>query len=218
MCEQELLAYKLKELFCKKSCCDDCCDICLIDCCKDKKSCEYCDCCVNPMEYLLKQFEYGDAITVFTGIGYDISDVVFLGVNDGILSVRAVEGTDNYIINIPVCKILAVSLPPEGEDIQDLVFLENRCKEDKGYCKCCEAPIRNQLKALIGHFVYIISQLIVFEGNVYSVHDGIVVLEDGGIYTAISTCKVDDIETINQLNGAGGAGYLKSKLSNIFKK
>lgn len=35
MCEQELLAYKLKELFCKKSCCD-CCDICVVDCCKDK--------------------------------------------------------------------------------------------------------------------------------------------------------------------------------------
>ncbi|WP_102399929.1 hypothetical protein [Haloimpatiens massiliensis] len=83
--------------------------------------------------------------------------------------------------------------------------MDNRCKTDKGYCKCCEYPVRNQLESYRGAYVYIYTNNYEYEGYVYSVSDGIVVLEYYGYYIAISTCKIVSVGLLQLIPG-GGAG------------
>ncbi|MFD3156147.1 hypothetical protein ACFIJ5_04715 [Haloimpatiens sp. FM7330] len=199
-CEKELLCYKLKDLHCKKcccdKCCDDCCDICICeyDCCDDKKECcDFCDCCVKPMEHLLKQFTPGSPIDVITDSGIEYTNwwytVTFVCVYKSILTIKVEDYYDyKYIVKIPICHISAIWSP----EISNADLLENECKSKKGFCKCCEKPTRNQLGCYCGLNVWICFQgYYCAYGEITKVSDGIVILDDD---IAISTCKITSIE------------------------
>ncbi|WP_138206207.1 hypothetical protein [Haloimpatiens lingqiaonensis] len=170
------------------------------------------------MEYLLKQFEYGDTIYLLTDDGYFYDGWIFLGINNNILTLRY-PYYSGYVEKISVCKIESIGLPPEGQDIEDIELLDNKCKPDKGYCGCCEAPIRKQLESYRGLYVYIYTDNYSYDGYVYAVSDGIVILEYYGYYIAISTCKIISVGleqfTMDGVAGTEESGKNNPKLTNI---
>ncbi|MDP5276332.1 hypothetical protein [Chengkuizengella axinellae] len=148
-----------------------------------------CDCCVCPMQSILKQLE-DRSIMLRTIVENSLSS------NIPNANIQSVEGfvlfTDNG--NIPVHSIFSVGF----DSLSDPLTLKQPKNEKKGKCACIEDPATNMLSNEISNFV-IISGFI--RGTVSKVGEGIVMLEnvsdsfgDSYNFAVVSTCSVGTVQ------------------------
>ncbi|MFS1513382.1 hypothetical protein VQL36_13190 [Chengkuizengella sp. SCS-71B] len=100
-----------------------------------------CDCCVCPMQCVLEQLVGIDNIGIVTPTFAD----------DGII----INQVKDFIAftnrgNFPICQISSVS-----NDNSIIPVIKQSIKQSKGVCSCCEDPITNLAKSMIGKNVNI---------------------------------------------------------------
>ncbi|MDP5272667.1 hypothetical protein [Chengkuizengella axinellae] len=102
-----------------------------------------CDCCVCPMQCVMKQLVGVGLI----GIDTPISRVttIITSVEDFIVSTSD-EG------DIPICQITHVDIgDPTNTNITQVLSALKSIKNNKGECACCEDPMTNLLSSEIGN-------------------------------------------------------------------
>lgn len=123
------------------------------NCCCRKKECassgNTCDCCVYPLQFILKQL-VGQHIALVIDADTpnpppELFQVTLLEVKNFLATVT--DGVSTFIV--PISNIVAIAFAP---DIQiNLVNSRNIC----GECSCTERPLREQFDTLIGSTVSI---------------------------------------------------------------
>ncbi|NDI33420.1 hypothetical protein [Chengkuizengella sediminis] len=146
-----------------------------------------CDCCVCPMQFVLKQLVGQTNVRIFTPSGSFSTNII--DVNEFILFT-----TDG---DVPICNISAVRL----EGFQEIT-LEPPIKNSVGVCSCCEDPMTNILKSHIGGtaFIEIISPTGNIAADIIDVGEGIVFVNDPSttiFFFVISTCAITRIIPLN---------------------
>ncbi|NDI33586.1 hypothetical protein [Chengkuizengella sediminis] len=122
-----------------------------------------CDCCVCPMQCVLKQLIGEKVQIVNASSGFIFSlEIQIKEVKNFIVS-----GTDpsGVRINFPICKIIAV-IPPSGAFPLNLKPIQ---KSTKGECVCCEDPITDLANSLRGREVTILPIAVFLEKKLSSV-------------------------------------------------
>ncbi|NBI28226.1 hypothetical protein [Chengkuizengella marina] len=138
-----------------------------------------CDCCVCPMQCVLEQLK-SNIITIATTTDV-INDVMLIDVNDFI----AVTSDGNF----PICNISGVDFSGVNIDIK-----LKPIQKSSGRCSCCEDPITNLAKSLIGQEVDIEFLPQMGQGTIVNVGEGII---DFQVFV-ISSCFTTRIITNSQ--------------------
>ncbi|NBI31211.1 hypothetical protein [Chengkuizengella marina] len=159
-----------------------------------------CDCCVCPMQCVMKQLEDRGPIIISTTVSQEFN---------------LIKSVENFIADtldgeipefFPVCKVTAV-----GSNALDITTdLKPLRRDIKGKCNCCEDPTTNELVSLgIGTEVSVefVTQTpgdrfrVPLTGNILSFGEGIVILDnvsdgegDELPNFAISTCQITNIQ------------------------
>ncbi|MDP5273250.1 hypothetical protein [Chengkuizengella axinellae] len=104
-----------------------------------------CECCIGPMQCVLKQLVGVDLINIQTTTSRLVNNVLITNVKDFIVSTSEIG-------EIPVCQITEVFIF-EAEDsvIKNVLSALKPIKNNKGECTCCEDPITNLLNLEIGN-------------------------------------------------------------------
>ncbi|MDP5276345.1 hypothetical protein [Chengkuizengella axinellae] len=145
-----------------------------------------CDCCVCPMQSVLEQL-VGQIVGIVTPTFTD-----FVTLNQ----VKDFLAYTNIGI-IPICEISVCST----FDPTIPVDIKKRIKKSKGECACCEDPITNIAKSLIGETVDI--ELLYppgsspFTDEIMDVGEGIVVGRFQIFTDFLSSCAITKIITTN---------------------
>ncbi|MDP5274064.1 hypothetical protein [Chengkuizengella axinellae] len=145
-----------------------------------------CDCCVCPMQFVLEQL-----VSQEVGIETQTSSAAF-----------QLNEVKNFIAftnqgTLSICNISAVILPVNFPlNIKPI-------KKSKGECVCCEDPITNLAKSLIGKRVLInyLQPIGPLQGLIIDVGEGIVLIEFEGIsgleIAAISACIITEMNPVD---------------------
>ncbi|MFS1513964.1 hypothetical protein VQL36_16185 [Chengkuizengella sp. SCS-71B] len=155
-----------------------------------------CDCCVCPMQCVLEQLVGVQNVTIaaptFASVGVIINQVKNF--------IAFTSGGD-----IPICQITGVATldPTIPVNLKPI-------KKSNGECACCEGPIINVAKSLIGQnveieFISIGDAVIV---KLVDVGEGIVVGKVEDETDFFSSCAITRINPTNQQQFNGQSGFL----------
>ncbi|NDI34655.1 hypothetical protein [Chengkuizengella sediminis] len=146
-----------------------------------------CDCCVCPMQCVLKQLIREEVVQIETrtdSVNLQITEVknfIVSGIDDG----------TGEVVHFPICNISAV-FPRETFSLE----LKPIKKSTKGECVCCEDPITNLANSLKGETVFIDYIGGGTPAIIRDVGEGIVIGEDttgSGLIVAITSCAITEI-------------------------
>ncbi|NDI33151.1 hypothetical protein [Chengkuizengella sediminis] len=148
-----------------------------------------CDCCVCPMECVLKQLEE---------LSIPLVNIIDSSLMDNI-SNATIQAVEDFVLftnngNVPIHSIFSVGF----DSASDPLTLKQPKNDKKGKCACIEDPATNMLKNMIGSFAVISNTI---AGTVSRVGEGILILENaadslGGVYdfAVVSTCLVGIVD------------------------
>ncbi len=155
-----------------------------------------CDCCINPLEALLRQL-IGTTGTLLTGIHPEgiFENALIKGVNYGLLRVSV----DDVEMLFSLCDIIGFT----GD--LGLISLITPPKEPyPGVCSCCEAPMRSYLNTLSSEAVNLYinvssdnsSYTPITNAQIMRTGLGIAIIQstDSTMRTALSTCKIQAVQ------------------------
>ncbi|NDI33602.1 hypothetical protein [Chengkuizengella sediminis] len=149
-----------------------------------------CNCCVCPMQCVLEQLIGVDNVGIVTPTFFED------GVN--INQVKDFIAFTNKG-DFPICQISLVAIfdPNIPVNIKPI-------RKSKGECACCEDPITNLAKSLIGKFVeieFINNEGDTFDDGIINVGEGIVVgrnIDNPNRTDFISSCAITRITSLTQ--------------------
>ncbi|MFS1513403.1 hypothetical protein VQL36_13300 [Chengkuizengella sp. SCS-71B] len=160
-----------------------------------------CDCCVCPMQCVLKQLE-----------GLDVGFATLVS-SSTVGSAPLLVKVEDFIAfttegMYAICEVNAVAVASENFPPINLKPLH---KDKKGECSCCEDPTTNLLKKLIGQTVSIEALvdpsvfIAPLPGVIFAVGEGIVLFDTTlvnpmtgelvPVRSAVSTCKITRVIT-----------------------
>ncbi|NDI35813.1 hypothetical protein [Chengkuizengella sediminis] len=140
-----------------------------------------CDCCVCPMQCVLKQLAGRTDVTIFyifEGLTGTLTDV------DNFIAALDISGSD--IIEFPISNICAVQIDGTFD------FKLKPIQKSGGECSCTEESTTNLAKSKIGASIAIIAGPFCEEGSIIDVGEGIVFIFDpaGNDTSAVPSCKI----------------------------
>lgn len=166
-------------------------------CDEDQIKDSICDCCVKPMENVLKQLrgEYNVIILTTSGVEYESNSLKgkILCVKDSIVTMDVSSGKTAGINYIPICQITEVIHPAVKQ-----VYLDEPCGcERTGECRCCECPLRRKLNIFKKKGIavkFVVTGLPIDdtsgEATIVKVGEGVVIFKIRENYFAVSICKI----------------------------
>ncbi|NDI35336.1 hypothetical protein [Chengkuizengella sediminis] len=152
-----------------------------------------CDCCVCPMECVLKELVGVSAQQILI-IPNTVDEFVFQEISD--VKDFLLFSTDQVL---PISNILSIRFL--DNDISVIDNIENRIKlkpikKSNGECSCIENKTTNFLKTMIGKDIQRITPGFNLPGTIIDVGKGIVVARgnpDNRVLSIISTCRISRI-------------------------
>ncbi|ASF38921.1 hypothetical protein CEH05_07260 [Halobacillus halophilus] len=150
-----------------------------------------CDCCVDPMQYVLEQL-IGRVVrigTTDTSSGTYPSATI-LDVNDYIITIRQGANT----IALPICLVVGV----QNAQVQNVLLLPPPLSNE-GECDCCERPLRELFDGITTADVDALGQAFNNLSNtqILETGEGIVKLRDNNAFIALSLCKVASVQNFS---------------------
>ncbi|WP_461205419.1 hypothetical protein [Clostridium sp. DL1XJH146] len=179
------------------------CGCCEKDCCGNKIS-KYrycpkgepirdsiCDCCVRPVEYVLKQLIGKGEVKIWTSSIIEFTGIICEVCDSLVTFNENVEG----IIVIPICQIIEI----KNDCLQSIDLLKPCCRKRTGECRCCECPLRKKFEEYQQGNLKVIYRFIgdpapiPTAAAVVKVGEGVVILFDGTVYYAVPICKITSV-------------------------
>ena len=167
------------------------CDFRDCGCCPDSSSSSICDCCVEPMQYVLEQL-IGRVVrigTTDTSSGTYPSATI-LAVNDYIVTIRQGANT----IALPICLVVGV----QNAQVRNVLLLPPPLSSE-GKCDCCERPLRDFFNGITTADVDALGPAFnnLTNTQILETGEGIVKLQDNNAFIALSLCKVASIQNFS---------------------
>lgn len=159
-----------------------------------------CDCCVKPMENVLKQLKGENNVIILTTSGTEGIKGKIICVKDSIVTMDVTSGSNQGIYTIPICQITEVIHPM----VQSLYLFKPCGCQRTGECRCCECSLRKKLekfKKMATNVKFLVVGLPAgdFSGDatIVKVGEGIVVFKIRENYFAVSICKITELLKVN---------------------
>ncbi|MDP5275655.1 hypothetical protein [Chengkuizengella axinellae] len=153
-----------------------------------------CECCVCPMQRVLKKImeQTDQTVSIITTTNRS-DDVTITDIKDFILfGTQSFEGGVIIDVYFPICNVSAVEFSPSLQ-LQLTPSKDNL----KGECTCCEDPANKLLNRLSRSEMFSISYLdgLLNQATIVEVGEGIVIIFDAfsGNLQAISICQINEI-------------------------
>lgn len=160
-------------------------------CCPDPSGLSFCDCCAEPMQYVLEQL-IGQVVrigTIDTSSGTYPSATI-LAVDDFIVTIRKGANT----IALPICLVVGV----QNSQVQSVLLLPPPLSSE-GDCDCCERPLREFFNGITTADVDALGSTFnnLTNTQILETGEGIVKLRNNNAFIALSLCKVSSIQNFS---------------------
>lgn len=159
-----------------------------------------CDCCVKPMEKVLKQLKGKNDVIILTTSGTEGIKGRIICVKDSIVTIDVTSGSRLGIYTIPICQVTEVIHPM----VKSLYLFKPCGCQRTGECRCCECSLRRKLERLKKMNINVRFLVVGLpagdfsgEATIVKVGEGIVVFEIKGNYFAVSICKITELLKVN---------------------
>ncbi|WP_113928053.1 hypothetical protein [Bacillus sp. P14.5] len=162
-------------------------------CCPDQDRKAYiCDCCVGPMENVLRQL-VGRTVSIGTidNTNGQYNNAVINSVNDFIVTFR--QGS--AVIALPICLVVGVQAP----EVQTATLMPAPVGGRGGECDCCERPVREFFDEITEADVDVLGPAFNNLQNtiILETGEGIIKVRDNNRFIALSLCKVSEIKNFS---------------------